>query len=243
MFRRMITTSPTSNTTSNHNKLNRQFADFRIDWEQFLARQPADLAAALRAELDATFVPGDEGDAALATVVGRAAHEGDQAAARLVLRRVLPGLITVVRRRCRMSDRLATDLLHDVVATTWINICTYPLDRRPRKIAANLVRDAEYGTFVQHARTRSGSERPAAYDTPIERPVVADPHAADEVVELLTEAGRAGVDRDGLRLVGRLVLTGIAVGDLAEEMQVAPRTILNRRRATEQALADFVATA
>lgn len=172
----------------------------------------------------------DEADRALGAVVRRAAT--DELAARVVLQRLLPGLVAVARRRARRagSSQRAFD---EVLASAWIVIRGYPLDRRPRKIAANLVRDAEYEAFVRARRLRSASERPGlAAEVALGSVVVFDDEptdAAAEVAELLVSAERHGVDDDDLDFV-RAWATGLGTAALAERYAVCERTVRNRRR-------------
>jgi hypothetical protein len=213
--------------------------DYRSDWSRFLGSQPTRLAEALEAELAACDGERDDeaADAALARAVARAAT--DDAAARLVLRRILPGLVAIARRRCCTSLRPASDVLHDLVATAWIAIRTYPIERRPARVASNLVRDTEYLLFVRENRLRRVDE--TSTDSHTDREPAADfGEASSQVITLLTEGRAAGIDPQGLALLGRLTLTDVSVSAVATELDVSPRTVLNRRKAVERALFDLV---
>jgi hypothetical protein len=212
--------------------LHRVRIDYRTEWEHFVASQPSAIAAALEHDLAACrgTTDDDQADAALADIVSRA--RTDVNAARTVLRRILPGLVAVAGRRCRISNQSAQDVLHEVVATAWIAIRSYPIERRPRRIASNLVRDAEYLMFVRAGRMRHIDE--TDFDGVGDCDAgTASQSAGAEVIALLADGRRAGVDADGLNLLGRLALTDISVGDLATELACTPRTILNRRRHIE----------
>jgi hypothetical protein len=126
--------------------------NYRLDWERFCAAQPAAIAAELQALLDATHGNNDEADGHMAHVVGKAAT--DPTMARLALRRLMPGIVSIARRRARIEASSFPELLHELVGNAWILVCSYPIERRPRKIAANLTRDVEYITFVQPRRLR-----------------------------------------------------------------------------------------
>jgi hypothetical protein len=211
--------------------------DYHGDWALFLTGQTPELAAALEAELAAcqSISPDDDiADVALATAVRRAAT--DEGAARLVLERILPGLVAIARRRSGLSVGSTADELHEVVATAWIAIRTYPIERRPRRIASNLVRDAEYLMYVKHARVRQVDETASAV-LPDLAPSSTATSTAAEIVDLLIDGRAAGLDRDNLALFGRLALTDVSVFALADELVITPRTVLNRRKATAQALA------
>jgi hypothetical protein len=212
--------------------------DYRTDWELFVAAQAPEIAAALEHDLSACqgSTEDDVADAALANTVARA--RTDTAAARIVLRRILPGLVAVAGRRCRISNLPAQDVLHEVVATAWIAIRSYPIERRPRRIASNLVRDAEYLMFVRADRLRHIDE--TDFDGVGETDSSTVPQSPGaEVIALLADGRRAGVDAEGLNLLGRLALTDVSVGDLATELSCTPRTILNRRKHIEQELREL----
>jgi hypothetical protein len=212
--------------------------DYRSDWTRFLTGLAPAEAAGLEAELAASqgvSADDDIADQVLATAVRRAAT--DEAAARLVLQRILPGLLAIARRRARFSNQVPADVLHDIVATAWIAIRTFPIERRPCRIAANLVRDAEYLLYVKNDRVRHVDETASA-TLPDLAPATAATSTAAEIVELLADGRAAGLDPNHLALFGRLALTDVSVGDLATELAITPRTVLNRRRAVEQALAE-----
>lgn len=93
-----------------------------------------------------------EGDRYLAALVARA--RTDELAGRIVLQRLMPPLIAIAARRGRIVPGGFNEAFATTVSHAWILIRTYPLDRRPAKIAANLVRDAEYHGFVREARMK-----------------------------------------------------------------------------------------
>jgi len=91
-------------------------------------------------------------DQVLARLVRHAAT--DQLAARIVLQRVLPPIIAIARRRGKTCGGGFDDAMGSVLSHVWEVIRTYPIDRRPAKIAANIVRDTEYFAFVRDTRRR-----------------------------------------------------------------------------------------
>ena len=205
--------------------------DYRLDWLDLLAARPHHVAAELGRLLDAT--EGDDGDTVLAEVIARASVDYD--AARLALTRVMPGLVSIAVRRARLERRPVAEVLHDVVANAWIVIRTYPIDRRPHRIAANIVRDAEYHTFVRSERRRCAGEIPT--DAITDQPEPDRPASGSgELIEVLTHAGAHGVDPEALSLLGRLALTDISLATLAAEQGLSVRTLLKRRRAAELAV-------
>jgi hypothetical protein len=91
-------------------------------------------------------------DAVLAKLVERAPT--DELAARIVLQRVIPPIISIARRRGRTRSIGYDDALGMSLSHAWEVIRTYPIKRRPTKIAVNIVRDIEYFAFVRSERRR-----------------------------------------------------------------------------------------
>lgn len=91
-------------------------------------------------------------DQVLARLVRHAAD--DQLAARIVLQRVLPPIIAIARRRGKTCGGGFDEAMGSVLSHVWEVIRTYPIERRPAKIAANIVRDTEYFAFVRANRRR-----------------------------------------------------------------------------------------
>ena len=92
------------------------------------------------------------GDQYLFKLVIRAAN--DELATRIVLQRLLPPLISIAARRGKLARGGFDEALTDTVAQAWIQIRTYPIHKRPIKIASNLVRDSEYFAFVRDSRLK-----------------------------------------------------------------------------------------
>ena len=64
------------------------------------------------------------------------AARDDALAARIVLQRILPALAGLARRGAgTWADR--QDLLDELVANAWLRIRSYPVERRPHRVAAN----------------------------------------------------------------------------------------------------------
>lgn len=177
--------------------------------------------------------PTEASDRAMLDLVDLA--RDDELAARIALQRILPALVAIARRRGPMVGgvRRAFD---DVLASAWIAVRTYPVERRPHKVVANLVRDAEYLAFVRSARLKAAGEHvglPVGGAAPIARldgsPTTAavDPRA--EFAELLADARRTGVAAADLEFA-----TAWAGGadnlELAARLGCCERTVRNRRR-------------
>jgi len=190
-------------------------------------------------------LPVDDADVALGLVVRLAAD--DELAARVVLQRILPGLVTAARRRAHASACPTVTVLVELVAQAWIGIRTYPSQRRPIKVAANLVRDAEYHVYTRPSRLRSGSEQPAELvDDELGAVDATGRHddqlvPTDEVRAALAGARLQGVPAADVDLLGRLVLDGVTPEQLGAELDVTSRTIRSRRRAAIAAIAATIA--
>jgi hypothetical protein len=186
-------------------------------------------------------------DQALAALVGLA--RTDTLAARVVLQRVIPGLVSAAVRRTagRPAERQA--MFDDLIATAWVVIRSYPIERRPAKIAVNVLRDTEYLTCVRPTRLRSASEVP----TPV-RPD--DRHGAtcgldgtrvdgrptaSELAEVLALGAASGVCRRDLAMLAAAALDGCRATEVAHRFKVTTRTVRNRRVRTTAALAALVA--
>jgi hypothetical protein len=161
--------------------------------------------------------------------------QDSELAARIALQRILPALVAIARRRGRLTGdpQRAFD---DVTASAWIAIRGYPLERRPRKVVANLVRDAEYLAFVQARRLMWAGEHVgipahcgegrAAIDGRAESTPAG---AFNEVVELLATARERGVAAGDVEFASAWV-NGAGTIELARRFHCCERTVRNRRR-------------
>jgi hypothetical protein len=179
----------------------------------------------------------DDADQLLLQVVRLAAD--DALAARLVLQRVLPGLVNVAKRRGGRSPRGRHEAFAELTASAWIVIRTYPADRRPQHIAANIVRDAEYQAFVRNARLRSSThvdlgldlDAPGGHgrvssndDGDVTRAV----EPMSEVIDVLSTARDAGVSETDLRFAAAWA-SGWSTKRLADGFDMCERSARNRR--------------
>jgi hypothetical protein len=203
----------------------RLFRALDDEWRA-LIRAPASEAARVRWSDDAVlstladpaaiveFLRAGAGDPAaknrlLAALARRA--PSDDFAMRTMLQALLPGLVNVAKRlgRAAADDELEAQVLTEAVH----RIRHYPLDRRPRSVAANVTLDV-FGTIVRD-RTRR-----RAVSTPDVAGLLAkgeDPSV--EVVELVTTAWSRG---------------RLARGDAQLLLSVAVGTDTLRRRAERE---------
>lgn len=177
-------------------------------------------------------VDDEEGDRLLAVLVHRAAR--DELAARIVLHRILPGLIRVALRRGPIVDGGAPVAFADLAAAAWLTIRTFPIDRRAHCVAANLLRDIEYQTFVRSARRRAREVGVDDIEATVgelpDTEVDLDPGARREWTELVAWARRRGVDPGQLDLLVR-VAGGQSSLEIAKALACTDRTVRNRRDA------------
>lgn len=112
-------------------------ARFAADWQQH-ADDPlaAPLQVTAQQALDRTRRDGDE----FLRCLINATQGGDDVAGRCVVQAMIGRLCTMATR----DDRLDLDAL---VGALWLRILAYPLARRPRAIATNLVLDARKDTL------------------------------------------------------------------------------------------------
>jgi hypothetical protein len=148
----------------------------------------------------------------------------DDLAARIVLQRLLPGLLAVIRRRRRSSDGSFEELL----GAAWVAIRTCHTERGYQQVAANLVRDAAYRAFTAPVRRLSAREVSVDPRTLDETPAVIEVGPCEELADLLADARACGVDERDLALVRDLVVVG-SPGRLAALRKVTPRTVRNHR--------------
>lgn len=141
-------------------------------------------------------------DAILAALARRA--PSDELAARTLLQALLPGLFNVAKRlgHGRVDEELEAEVLAESVA----RIRTYPIERRPRVIAANITLDV-FGAITRRRQraARVALEPVANLEL---REIAAAPDPSTEVCELIEDA----LEQGSLRESDARLLLAIAVG-------------------------------
>lgn len=164
-----------------------------------------------------------EGDQYLLQLVIRAAD--DDLATRIVLQRILPPLIAVASRRGRINVGGFNDAIVDTVSNAWVLIRTYPIIKRPAKVASNLVRDSEYRSFVHKTRVK---ELPTVPMTDNFEFLYEEADSERDAVEMLAEL-RSQVNAWTFSTKSRamldLLLGGVSQRDAAARYGVSLRTI------------------
>lgn len=164
-----------------------------------------------------------EADRRLTDLVAVAA--ADDLAGRVVIQRLMPGLIAEATRRRSRSGR--SEVLDELVGAAWISVRTYNQARRPGCIAAALLADARHKAFRSVERRRWTDERPTDV-LDVVPAAEREPDPAEELAELFDIARASGVEEPDLDLLQRL-LRPHGVDATAAELDVTPRTIRNRR--------------
>ena len=194
------------------------------------ARTLGDLEAHVRAAAPA------EADRVLLALVRRAVA-GDDLAARVLLQLLLPGARSLARRWWALGDH------HERAAATVLavyhRIRTYPVERRPGRVAANILMDA--ATELRRGVPRL-AEVPTADPRDYQRSEVGGEedggHAALELAELLADAVADGtLAAADAQLIARSRIAGDRIGDIARRRGLQPRTLWDRRQRAERTLA------
>lgn len=148
----------------------------------------------------------------------------DDVATRVVLQRLLPGLVAAAKRWQRRHDG---DALAELVAAAWLVIRTFPVERRPHHLVANLLRDCEYHAFRRD--TRRALVQVPVDGLRLDQPC--DPAALDAMEELV-EIAAAAPDLTDLdrRLLG-LLLSGRSTEEVAAALDISERTVRNHKLA------------
>jgi hypothetical protein len=182
-----------------------------------------------------TALPADA-DRVLVALVTRAVA-GGTLAARVLLQLLLPGTRSLARQWWALGDH--EERAAAAVLAVYQRIHSYPLARRPARIAANILMDAarELRQAVPHVaftlssdptihRTASGAANP--------EPVL---HPALELAEVLLDAVHDEIiDADDAALIARSRIGGDRVADIAEHRGSRPRTLWDRRLRAENTL-------
>ena len=164
----------------------------------------------------------------------------DRLAGWLVVQALLPGLKRAAGRilfQAGERDELWSLLLGNL----WERIASYPLERRPRRVAANLLLDTIHGTLTALGRAR----RTAQMSEPLVSEELAPARREEEEVELLlARAVRAqAISREEAVLILRTRLEGLSLVTHARELGVSYDALRVRRRRAERRLLLFLGVA
>lgn len=118
-------------------------ADLRDAYQALRSRFPALAPIQTADRLVAVARRGDGADAIdrVLADLAVAAADGNQHATRIILQALIPGLKLIAVRLHWAADLDTVE--STVITTAWERICTYPIGRRPRRVAANIIRDTQ----------------------------------------------------------------------------------------------------
>lgn len=168
--------------------------------------------------------PAGSDDTILLRLVEMSRH--DQLAGRIVIQRILPGLISRAIRYRSFHDGI--DPTEIVVATAWIAIRSFDVDRRGRHVAAALISDAVYQAFRQPLRRRSSAEVAMAPGS-FHRLIAEQPtHPIVELADVIRDAHAAGVPDRDIDLLRQLARTE-SPRLVARDRHITDRTIRTHR--------------
>lgn len=199
-------------------------------WPTPAARQAASVAAGA----------GGNGNTVVARLLAAARH--DEVAARVVLQRLLPGL--VARSRCWGPRRVggSTEAFDELVSAAWTVIREFPFERRPRHLIANLLRDSEYAAFRRNTRRMLVHEltEPRSLDTAVEYQAQIEPIL--ELADIIAQARLHTLTDHDLELL-TLLANGASPAEAAKRLQISERTLRYHREAAVGRLREAVLAA
>jgi DNA-directed RNA polymerase specialized sigma24 family protein len=174
-------------------------------------------------------------DEILAALVRQA--QTDPLAARVVLQALLPGLKALARRiLLEASER--DELWSALLAHCWERIRSYPLERRPARIAANTLLETIKKTTYELRRQRRDRDL-FTNDPPPEQAALAS--AGSDVERLVQRAiAAAAISADEAELILRTRIDHVDLHSLADEAGLAYHTVKVRRLRAEKRLLLFL---
>lgn len=151
----------------------------------------------------------------------------DDLAARIVLQRLVPGLVVDLARRGD-HDRRATGRFDELIGSAWISVRIAHVAAGSPCVAGRLMDDAWYRAFKAPRRRRSAQELVVDPGKFQDLPAATDRSPFEELAAIVGEARRRGLDPDDVGLIQALVRSETAAS-LAAERCVTPRTVRNHR--------------
>jgi DNA-directed RNA polymerase specialized sigma24 family protein len=190
--------------------------------------------------------PPDAKDAVLLALLVRAQHE--PLAGRVVLQAMLPGLKGLSARLAR-SVVSFEELWQILFACLWERIVTYPVERRPSRVAANLLRDTLKRTLAELNREAKAqghllSEAPLdQFDDLLATDAASDAEGdgrvdIEGVLRRAVVAGRVTGEEADLILATEV--DGVPLAVVAERLGVSYNAVKIRRQRAEQRLLTFL---
>jgi hypothetical protein len=175
--------------------------------------------------------PVERKDRVLLALARRASS--DPLAARVALHALLPGLKEIVGRML-LDRHEREEVWSALLAAAWERIRGYPVARRPRRVAANVLLDCMSDTLTALARDRADR---ALTIGPVPLDLVAARNQSGDVDALLAEAVAAGAISTGdARLIAVTRIDGTPMCRQAKRAGVEYHALVVRRRRAERRL-------
>lgn len=179
-----------------------------------------------------------DADRVLLALVARAT-DGDALAARVLLQLLLPGTRTLARRWWALGD--SDERAAAAVTAVYQRIRNYPLERRPGRVAANVLMDAarELRKAVPQRVLTLAADPHELIGSSGRRPWrdLPTPHPADELADILHEAVEEGIiAAEDAAVVARSRIHGHRLADIGVERDMSERTVYSHRQRAERAL-------
>lgn len=202
--------------------------------------EASDLEALVQRTWRADRLEADRTCAALARLA-----PSDLVAARVLLQVLRPGLRSLGRRMA--LGGVFDDVDQDLLAIAWERIRTYPIDRRPSSVAANILLDVRKH-YVAGALASQRRNDIALDQLPSDRWPAA-PSAESEAIDgevpslrrvrdhLATAVDRGTISPAGAQVVWRTRIQQDHDQHVASELSVSVRTLQRRRQRAERRLA------
>jgi hypothetical protein len=162
----------------------------------------------------------------------------DQLAGRVVVQRLLPGVLAAASRYGRLCDH--RDPIAEAMGALWISIASFDGDRRHGPVAASIISDTMFAAFRQRLRLKSADERPTEPNVFDEQADTTERCPFVEFATVVRDARLGGVPTHDLDLLRHLVRAD-SPQRVARERQVTPRTIRNHRARAIARVRDAIA--
>lgn len=174
-----------------------------------------------------------DSDKVLAALARRAATLGDEVAARALLQCLAPGL-------CRLANKYGSrdaEIATEVIGYAYERIRTFPIERRPRAIAANILADTHQKMW--RSRQRKRVETVALEEASVASTPVAEDCTA-ELLALVASAVKAGkLTREAAEIIVMTRVYDQDIATIADAEGIDPQTLRQRRRRAEARLTEL----
>lgn len=167
--------------------------------------------------------------------------QGDELAGRVMIQRLLPGLISRAAAYRNYHDDI--DPAEIIIPAAWLALRTYDVRNRPRNVAASLLSDATFFAFRKQLRRMSAQEiaLPPRSFLRTEAPTHSST-ALEDLAAVVRDARDAGVPTYDIDLIRHLV-SASSPGAVARERNVTPRTVRNHRARAIETIREALAIA